>query len=89
MKSAFLVGPQQIELREEIAAVRANHQALNALLIVSDKIEQSIRKIIEQLANLLPSDIEENLLQACDRVRRLQFMRRLQEEVILLEEELS
>jgi len=84
MDQGFLM--EQIELREEIAAISASKNPMETVLTVNAKIDRSMAKLYENLVICLASDKAGDLEIARDSVRRLQFFEKLQEEIEFLEE---
>ncbi|MEK7990925.1 MAG: Fe-S protein assembly co-chaperone HscB [Thiotrichaceae bacterium] len=79
MDTPFLM--QQMDLREELASVKAI-DALNDFL---NRLEQETKALISQLKQQF---IDKNITQASDTVRKLQFFHKLHEEAMQLEEDL-
>jgi molecular chaperone HscB len=86
MDPAFLM--EQMEWREELAAVRGAEDPFGALNRVRDNIESKERAIIESLRQAFADGSEAALERARDEVRKMQFMQRLLGEVDELEETL-
>lgn len=86
MDPVFLM--EQIELREELAAVRDKSDPLTALMRLRDTIEAKERAFIASLSEAFSNGAPAALEGARITVRKLQFMARLNSEVEELEEEL-
>jgi len=84
---AFLM--EQMELREAMAEVRDSADPHRALQRVSEDIAARKRQITDNMARLLDEDDEASLQRAQDETRKLQFFRRLEEELDALDEELA
>jgi len=80
MDGEFLM--TQMELREEIADIKQNRQALNAFL---NRIEKQMQSLTDTLSQQFA---QQNWQAALDSVRKFQFFTRLHEEALRLEEEL-
>jgi len=85
--AAFLM--EQMELRERLADVKNSTDPVRQLHIIADDIAVHGKLLITQLASLLAEASAESLQQARDVTRKLQFFRRLNEEVETLEDELG
>lgn len=85
--SAFLMA--QMELRERLAEVRSSTDPDQQLHAIADDIAAQSKNLVETLAKLLAGDDDESLQQARGVTRKLQFFRRLNEEVEALEDELG
>ncbi len=84
---AFLM--EQMELRERLADVKNNADPAPSLRIITDDIAAHDKLLITQMASLLNEASAESLQQARNVSRKLQFFRRLNEEVEALEDELG
>lgn len=84
MDPAFLM--EQMELREELAAVRGKDDPFGELNKLRDRIEKNERELVASLQALFNDG--DDLENGKDLVRRMQFMQRLLDEVDELEEEL-
>jgi len=84
---AFLM--EQMELRERLADVKNSADPVQQLRIIADDIIAHDKSLVTQLASLLSEASTESLQQARDVSRKLQFFRRLNEEVETLEDELG
>ncbi|NOX77229.1 MAG: Fe-S protein assembly co-chaperone HscB [Gammaproteobacteria bacterium] len=80
---------EQIELRESMGDVRDSADPHQALQQVSQDIAARKRQITDNMAHLLREDDLASLQQARDETRKLQFFRRLEEELDVLDEELA
>jgi molecular chaperone HscB len=83
MDTAFLM--EQMELRETLAGLRERPDAARALAAFLNDLEQRMEGLYADLNRCFA---EENLEQAQDGVRKLQFFLRLHQEALDLEEEL-
>jgi molecular chaperone HscB len=86
MEPEFLM--QQMELREAVEAVRHSKDPFAALERVRTEIETGERALLEALGQLFDQSDRASLERARQKVRKLQFMQRLLQEVDELEEEL-
>jgi len=86
MDQGFLI--EQMELREEISAVKSSQNPMESMLAVNSQIDQAIGKLLDELTGLFASNEENGLEKASDCVRRLQFFEKVREEVASLEEQL-
>lgn len=84
---AFLM--EQMELRERLAEVKASANPQQQLHMIAQDINAQSKSLVAQLAKLLQATDKGSLQQARDATRKLQFFRRLNEEVDSLEDELS
>ncbi len=84
---AFLM--EQMELRERLADVKNSADPVSQLRNIADDIAAHDKSLITQMADLLNEASAESLQQARDVSRKLQFFRRLNEEVDALEDELG
>jgi len=84
---AFLM--EQMELRERLADVKNSADPVSQLRIIADDIAAHDKSLIMQMAGLLNEASTESLQQARSVSRKLQFFRRLNEEVDTLEDELG
>ncbi|MCF6338500.1 MAG: Fe-S protein assembly co-chaperone HscB [Gammaproteobacteria bacterium] len=84
---AFLM--EQMELRERLADVKNSADPVSQLRIIADDIAAHDKSLITQMADLLNEASAESLQQARNVSRKLQFFRRLNEEVEALEDELG
>ena len=84
---AFLM--EQMELRERLADVKGNANPHQQLQMISQDINAQSKSLIAQMAELLEVADADSLQQARDATRKLQFFRRLNEEVDTLDDELS
>jgi len=83
--SAFLM--QQMELRESLAGIREQDDPVQALERLAQTVRSQYRALESELAEVL--DGGEDIEQAVTVVLRMQFLKRLQEEVQELEEDLE
>ena len=86
MDTGFLM--EQMALREALAEVRGADDPFDALNRLRDDIESRERDLVAELAGLLAQDGEDAARTAQNEVRKMQFMRRLLEEVAEIEEDL-
>ncbi len=84
---AFLM--EQMELRERLADVKNSADPVSQLRVIADNIAAHDTLLITQMASLLNEANAESLQQARNVSRKLQFFRRLNEEVEALEDELG
>jgi len=84
---AFLM--EQMELRERLADVKNSADPVSQLRVIADDIAAHDKSLITQMASLLNEASGESLQQARNVGRKLQFFRRLNEEVEALEDELG
>jgi len=80
---------EQMELRERLADVKDSAEPAQQLQAVANDIAGHSRDLIGKMANLLSESDDDSLQQARDITRKLQFFRRLNEEVEALEDELA
>jgi len=81
--SAFLM--EQMELREALGEVRASSDPFAALESIMDRIATDIVALQAQLRENFEHAAEADLEAAADALMKMQFFRRLQEEVMDLE----
>lgn len=84
---AFLM--EQMELRERLATVKSNSDPHQQLHAISQDISAHDKALTTQMAEFLRLADADALQQARDITRKLQFFRRLNEEVDALDDELS
>jgi len=84
---AFLM--EQMELRERLADVKDSAEPAQQLQAVANDIAGHSRDLIGEMASLLSETDDDSLQQARSITRKLQFFRRLNEEVETLEDELA
>ena len=84
---AFLM--EQMELRERLEDVKNSADPHHQLQLITQDINLHSKNLVTQMAELLQAESEESLQQARDATRKLQFFRRLNEEVDVLDDELS
>ncbi len=84
---AFLM--EQMELRERLAEVKNSANPVQQLHVIASDIAVHDKLLITQMASLLSETSTKSLQQARDVSRKLQFFRRLNEEVETLEDELG
>lgn len=87
MDPEFLM--EQMELREALAEVRGQAEPQAALARLFEDINARIQAITALLGENLDRAQPEALQQACDNVRKLQFLGRLREEALELEADLE
>lgn len=87
LDGAFLM--EQMELRERLDAVTGSENPQLALQNVSRDIQARNQELTAQMAAALAKQDAEALQDARDKMRKLQFFRRLQEEVATLDDELA
>lgn len=83
MSGAFLM--TQMELREELASLKDQADALDGITNFIARMEQSTQQLTQQLASQLAAQQWEL---ARETVRQMQFFKKLREEALLLEESL-
>ncbi len=79
---------QQIDLREELAAIRDSADPHGSLLSFMTQIEQTVKACVEQLKRNFAAADGATLQQSQMIVHQLQFLYRLRQEAETLEEEL-
>jgi len=84
---AFLM--EQMELRERLADVKGSADPHQQLKLIAQDINAQSKSLVVQMAKLLQATDKDSLQQARDATRKLQFFRRLNEEVDSLDDELS
>ncbi|MFV2056801.1 MAG: Fe-S protein assembly co-chaperone HscB [Thiohalomonadales bacterium] len=88
MDSQFLM--QQMELRESLENIDTDSDPLQALMDLDDTLNAAVNELLHEIGNLLNGATEtfenSDLHQARDRVRRLQFLSKLQSELSEKEE---
>lgn len=87
MDPTFLM--EQLELREDLEAVRGAADPFAALETVRARVEARDRELIDELRAMLDHGGEAGLDTARELVRKMQFMHRLLDETAELEEELA
>ncbi|NOY67507.1 MAG: Fe-S protein assembly co-chaperone HscB [Gammaproteobacteria bacterium] len=80
---AFLM--RQIELRESLEEVREKPDPLSAIGNIIDKVSVLIGDNTQVLQGLLESDNEDELIQAKNQVRKMQFLKKLMAEAESIE----
>jgi len=85
MDQEFLM--QQMRLREELERVRSHSQPMALLNDIAREIDQALAVQISTIKILLSEKENPNIPKLTDLVRRMQFMFKLQQEVLSLEEE--
>lgn len=86
MAPAFLM--EQMELRESLAEARQASDPLVALAALSNTVSRDMRARIDQLPGLFADGGPEALEQARQRLREMQFLDKLEQEIRSLEDEL-
>ena len=86
MDPGFLM--EQMELREQLEAVRDNADPFAALSDLREMIESGERRLIEMLRRDFGDADESSLQRARENVRKMQFLNRVLDEVNQLEEDL-
>jgi len=76
---------EQMEMREELAGVRAADNALAALGGILDRISRDIDALVAELDGLFANGDAASLQAAGEAIMKLQFFRRLQDEAVELE----
>lgn len=84
---AFLM--EQMELRERLAEVKGSANPHKQLQTIKQDIKSQSENLVSKMAELLEAADADSLQQARDATRKLQFFRRLNEEVDALDDELS
>ena len=87
MDPEFLM--QQMELREKLAAVKQRDDPFEALDKMLADVEATLKGYQHLLGQLFSNANEEALQKAKNTVLKMQFLSRLQEECLNLEEELA
>lgn len=87
LDGAFLM--EQMELRERLGEVKGSDDPHQQLHAVAQDIAARSKELVAQLAAALQQDSDESLQMAKDLTRKLQFFRRLEEEVVGLEDDLA
>ncbi len=85
--TAFLM--EQMELREELAAVREASDAIGALAEIMSRIAERLAGLDAELAGQLQQQDAGQLAEASETLMKMQFYRRLQEEAVELEMKLE
>lgn len=80
---------EQMELREHLDNLRENAGPVVRLQHLMRDIQVRIKELIAQMAAALESNEAQSLQVARDKMRKLQFFRRLEEEAAELDEELA
>lgn len=80
---------EQMELREHLDGIRESVNPDAGLQRLMQDIQTRIKELIAQMAAALESDDAQSLQDARDKMRKLQFFRRLEEEASELDEELA
>jgi molecular chaperone HscB len=84
---------QQMELREELAEIRQQPDPYAAVSDLSNRIDDKLQELVEQLATRFESATPEQLEEAREILRKLRFLRKLHSEteamVAALEDELT
>jgi molecular chaperone HscB len=84
---AFLM--EQMELRERLAEVKGSEDPQQQLQMIAQDINAQSKTLVDQMADLLEATDMDSLQMARDATRKLQFFRRLKEEVDVLDDELN
>ncbi len=79
---------KQFELREELEAIRTAPDSMDQLSLFLQKMDDSINEIIEQLKIEFKKISSNNLPDIQTTLNKIQFMVKLREEALLLEDEL-
>ena len=85
--AAFLM--EQMELREALAEVREADDSFGALEVIMDRISRDIVALLAQLQDNFTVSDSHSLEAAAEALMKMQFFRRLQEEVMDLEADLE
>ena len=85
MDPEFLM--QQMRLREELERVRSHAQPMTLLDEIAREIDQALAVQISAIKILFSEKENPNIPKMTDLVRRMQFMYKLQQDVLSLEEE--
>ena len=92
MAPEFLM--QQMELRERLAGIEQEAEPVHALMQLQDEVGQTTRQLIDDIAmqfqklNTASADHQQDLKAIHDKVQRLQFMIKLENELQVMEENL-
>jgi len=87
MDNTFLM--EQIELRERLGEIKGSDNQHQKLQKITSDINARAGEIVGNMSSLFIKNNMEALMQVRDLTRRLQFFRRLKDEVSILEDELS
>jgi len=85
--SAFLM--EQLELREELERARHHSDPFQAIAKLAGHIDRAMKRLIGQLAVQLETATPEQLDQARETVRKMQFLQKLRTQADALEAELD
>lgn len=80
---------RQMELREHLDAIRDSENPMASLDHLTRDIQGQIQELTAQMAAALEDDDDASLRDARDKMRKLQFFRRLADEASELDEELA
>lgn len=86
VEPAFLM--EQMEYREALEAVRESKDALSDLTQLEHTIQDRWQQLVNELDELLSSDDTNSLEIGKQSVRKLQFLEKLQQEILAMEEDL-
>lgn len=84
---AFLL--EQMELRERLDAIRQNSAAPQKLQTFSREMQVRARELSETLADCFQQGDNQALARAGETLRKLQFLRRIEQDIVELEEDLE
>ena len=87
MAPEFLM--QQMELRESLVGVKSSSDPVAGVMRLSDEVAQSIKTLMGDIAGMFAEEESFSGGAVHDRIQRLQFMIKLNEDIEFLEEELS
>ena len=83
---------EQMELRESLAEIDQQADPIGSLLALGEQVDGMVRDLYRQLDSLFPAGAvsinQADLTQAQDRVKRLQFLSKLQSEISDKEQQL-
>jgi len=80
---------EQIELREQLEAVKSSSDPYGTLAKLMDDIDLRIDKQVDQITALFENSSQEHLEQARDIFSKMQFLTKLQHDAEAIEEELD
>jgi molecular chaperone HscB len=80
---------QQMELRERLDEVRHQSDPQDAVASLLDEVAELLKDYVKQIGVLLESDQQDDLLQAKNEVRKMQFLDKMRQEVESLEADIE
>lgn len=87
MDPVFLM--EQMELREQLMEIRTAEDPLDEAAKLMDELTKKLRRMKEELSEQFAQGDTSTLQLACDNVRKMQFLYKLQEEANALEADLE